>query len=229
MCRKKDAGFLEAKEVQNKKILIGLVLFLIIILVAGCPPRQEPPSSIDLEKQNLQRQINSDYRNPELHYKLGKLYQVGGFWVRAEQEFRIALNFDPVHKPSQAALVKTLFDSGQSVKAKETATFFMDFASPSETASLELGIYLQNENLDDNAFTCYQRALNLAPKSAKVNKHLGFFYLKKGDKENAKRYLIESFNANPYQPDVATELGKLGVPIEIVPLNKNPALSNPDK
>ena len=56
--------------------------------------------------------------------------------------------------------------------------------------------------------------------SAKVNKQLGFFYLKKGDKEKAKQYLIASFNANPFQPDVAGELGKLGVAIESKPAPK---------
>lgn len=145
---------------------------------------------------------------------MGKLHQASGLWSQAEHEFTVALSFDPVHRPSQAAIVKILFDSAQSAKAKLSADFYMNQASTSDIGSLELGIAFQNEGLDDYALTCYQKALSIAPSSPKVNKQLGFFYLKKGDNEKAKGYLIRSFQADPYQPDVAGELGKLGVAIQ---------------
>lgn len=194
---------------------------IVFILITGCIPRKaENLSSQDIARQKLQKQIEHDYRNPDLHYQLGKLYQSSGLWAQAEQEFRVAINYNLVHKPSQAALVKTLFDSGQSSEAKTTAKVFMDAASVSDTAALELGIALQNEGLDDYALICYQNSLALAPTSYKANKQLGFFYLKKGDKEKAKQYLIASFNSNRFQPDVAEELGKLGVAIESQPAPK---------
>jgi len=203
--------------VSIKKLLSGLVLLFCIILLGACSPRTERPTTKETAKQKLIGKISSDYDNPDLHYQLGKLHQSDGLWFQAEHEFRVALYNDPAHRPSQAALVRILLDSGQSAKAKESAKFFMDFASPSETATLELGIAFQDENLDDYALACYQKALNMSPASARVNKQLGFFYLKKGDKENAKKYLITSFNANPYQPDVAGELGRLGVAIQAAP------------
>ena len=205
----------------TKRSILSLVLLIVFILITGCIPRKaENLSSQDIARQKLQKQIEHDYRNPDLHYQLGKLYQSSGLWAQAEQEFRVAINYNLVHKPSQAALVKTLFDSGQSSEAKTTAKVFMDAASVSDTAALELGIALQNEGLDDYALICYQNSLALAPTSYKANKQLGFFYLKKGDKEKAKQYLIASFNSNRFQPDVAEELGKLGVAIESQPAPK---------
>lgn len=144
----------------------------------------------------------------------GKLHQANGFWSQAEHEFTVALSFDPVHRPSQAAMVKILFDSGQSARAKLSADFYMNQALTSSVGSLELGTAFQNEGLDNYALTCYQKALSLAPTEAKVNKQLGYYYLKKGDNEKAKGYLIRSFQTDPYQPDVAGELGKLGVAIQ---------------
>lgn len=211
-----------------KKLSFGLVLLFCIILLGDCHPPREKPTSIDETKLKLQRQIDLDYRNPGLHHQMGKIYQSNGLWYQAENEFRVALSFDPVHKPSQAALVRILVDSGQYGQAKESAKFFMNSAFTSENASLELGISFQNENLDDYALSCYQKALSLVPASARVNKQLGFFYLKKGDKEKAKQHLIISFNANPYQPDVAGELGRLGVAIQSTPPPKPKPSVQPD-
>ena len=143
-----------------KKLLLGLVLLFCIILLGCTPGTREKPSSQDVEKQKLQKQIENDYRNPDLHYRLGKLNQAGGLWSQAEHEFRVVLSFDPVHRPSQAAMVRILLDSGQGGQAKESTTYFMNSASTSDAASLDLGIAFQNEGLDDYALTCYQKALS---------------------------------------------------------------------
>jgi len=39
--------------------------------------------------------------------------------------------------------------------------------------------------------------------------------LGKGDKDRAKEYLVRSFQLDPTQPEVAGELGKLGVEVKI--------------
>jgi hypothetical protein len=56
-----------------------------------------------------------------------------------------------------------------------------------------------------------------------VNKEMGLYYLDKGDKVLAKEYLIRSFNLDPNQPDVAGELGRLGVEVKIPGQMKKPA------
>ena len=54
----------------------------------------------------------------------------------------------------------------------------------------------------------------MAPDSARINRDLGYYYLRKGDKNLAKDYLSRSFNIDPMQPEVAEELGRMGVVIE---------------
>jgi tetratricopeptide (TPR) repeat protein len=69
--------------------------------------------------------------------------------------------------------------------------------------------------LDEYALTCYQQALRLAPNSAKINRQIGYYYLSKGNKAQGKDYLSRSFQLNPNQPDVAGELGRLGVVVKV--------------
>ena len=205
-----------------RKYLFGLALLFCTILLGGCPPTDSggQATSAEQARKRIQRQIELNYKDPDAHYQMGKLHQASGFWSQAEHELTVALSFDPVHRPSQAAMVKILIDSGQSAKAKLSAEFYMNQASTSDVGSLNLGVAFQNEGLDDYALTCYQKALSLAPSSPKANKQLGYFYLKKGDNEKAKDYLIRSFQADPYQPDVAGELGRLGVAIQSSPTAK---------
>ena len=59
------------------------------------------------------------------------------------------------------------------------------------------------------------QALHLEPNSAKVHKQLGYYYLAKNDKVRAEEYLKRSFQLDPVQPEVAGELGKLGVEVRI--------------
>ena len=59
------------------------------------------------------------------------------------------------------------------------------------------------------------QAIHLAPTSAKVHKQLGYYYLSKNDKVHAEEYFKRSFNLDPVQPEVAGELGRLGVEVRI--------------
>ena len=55
----------------------------------------------------------------------------------------------------------------------------------------------------------------MAPSSAKAHKHTGFYYLTKNDNTRAKEHLTRSFQLDPKQPEVAGELGRLGVEVRI--------------
>jgi Flp pilus assembly protein TadD len=59
------------------------------------------------------------------------------------------------------------------------------------------------------------QALHLDPTLAKVHKQLGYYYLSKNDKVRAEEYLKRSFQLDPVQPEVAGELGRLGVEVRI--------------
>jgi len=167
------------------------------------------------EKAKLLKQIDKKYSDPDAHYRLGKLYQDDALWAQAEHHFSIALSFDPSHRKTQAARVKTLIETGDKAKSELLADEYISQASNSAACSLKLAIAFQKEMLDDYALACYQQSLNLAPNSAKINRQIGYYYLSKNDRETAKGYLVRSFQLDPLQPEVAGQLGKLGVAIQV--------------
>jgi Tfp pilus assembly protein PilF len=206
---------------------IGLTLLICTCLLSGCnssrkdtnarPPRVDEVAKTDAEqkKARLLRQIDRKFENPGAHFELGQLYQADGLWAQAENEYKTALNFDPAYRQAQAARVKVLMQGGDETMAKLLANEYISQASNSAAGSLRLALAFQKEMLDEYALACYQQALHLAPTSAKINRQIGYYYLSKNDRVRAVEYLKHSFELNPMQPEVAGELGRLGVTIQI--------------
>ncbi len=202
-------------------VLSCSLLTLAILLLDGCAK----PKASDIDKKvitpterkkaELLKKVDRKFENPEAHYQLGQLYQNEGRLVKAENEYNIALSFDPAHRNSQAAMVKVLLDSGNKPKSDLAADIYMNQVSAYAVESLKLAMAFQHQGLDDYALACYRQALNLAPNSAKINRQIGYYYLSKGNNERAEDYLIRSFQIDRNQPEVAGELGRLGVEIKI--------------
>ena len=210
------------REQIGKKISIGLALLACTFLLCSCNGKAKEPKGVsktvsvnEKEKARLLKEIDKTYENVDAHYKLGQLYLADGLWSQAEHQQSIALTFDPVHRKAQAARVKALLGAGDNTKAQLLAEEYVKQASISAAASLELGLAYQDQNLDDYALKCYQQALQMAPNSAKINRQIGYYYLSKGNRDIAREYLSRSFQLNPNQPEVAGELGRLGVPVRI--------------
>ena len=189
------------------------------VLIGGCKTTQQKQEasivSADQHRAKLLQRIEKKYEDPEAHYQLGKLYQGDGLWQKAEFEFNVAMGYDPTHRKAEAALIRTLIDSGNQARATLMAENFMNQASYSASASLMLGRAFQKELLDDYALACYQQALSLAPNSAGLNKQIGYYYLSKADNVRAEEYLRRSFQLNPDQPEVAGQLGRLGIMVQV--------------
>ena len=218
-----------------KKIAVSLVLLACILILAGCNEGEKAGKTKDigktaaeLEKQKLLRQIEARYETPEPHYELGKIYQSQGRWPEADDQYSIALNFSPVHRRAQAARIKVLLNSGDKTKADTLNDIYMEQAAHSAAASLRLAVAFQQQQLDEHALKGYQQALRLAPNSATINKQIGFYYLSKNDKDRAKDYLTRSYQLGWNQPDVAGELGRLGVAIG-KPARKDQSAKNLEK
>jgi tetratricopeptide (TPR) repeat protein len=208
------------REQAGKQIIIVPALLICIFLLGGCNGGNKEPKGInkavsEKKKAKLLKRIDRKYEDVEAHYNLGRLYQAEGRWLQAENQYGVALNFDPVHRPSQAARVKVLMSSGDATKASLLADEYIKQASISAAGSLQLALAFQEQGVDDYALKCYQQALYLAPNSAKINRQIGFYYLSRGNKDMAREYLSRSFQLNPNQSDVAGELGRLGVVVRI--------------
>jgi tetratricopeptide (TPR) repeat protein len=173
----------------------------------------------------LQRELDKKWENPTAHFELGQLYHAAGDWSKAEYHYNIALGFNPAYRDVQAAIVKLQFDKGDRPKGEWAANTYMTQVASSPEQLLALGVSFQKQGLDDYALKCYQNALSSAPDSPTVNRQLGYYYLDKNKKDLAKEYFIRSFQFNPNQPDVATELGRLGVAVKI-PETATPSSEN---
>lgn len=205
---------------MNRIVTTGCLT--LALLLGGCDlfgPKdkldQVDPDVLYGEKGRLQREIDRKYDNPEAHYQLGKIYQGEGLLDRAEWEFTLALQFDPVMYKSQAAKVKVYHQMKQADRARITAEIYMQQAAASAQASSLLGKGFQQEQLDNYALACYQQALGMAPNSAALHKQIGYYYLAKGDTVRAEEYLRRSVQIDPYQPEVAEQLGRMGIVIQV--------------
>ena len=209
----------EAKMANISKTTI--ILLALTFLWAGCQQQNKKkigeiqPTKTDKLKQTLLNKIEKKYGDAESHYELGKLYYDDGLWNKSEWEFNVAMGYDPAHRRAQAAMIKTLLAAGSDQKAKLMAEIYMNQAGTSAEASLLLGRAFQKELLDEYALDCYQQALALAPNSAVLHRQVGYYYLSKGDKVRAEENLKRSFQIDPYQAEVAGELGRMGIVVQI--------------
>ena len=184
----------------------------LLCMSIGCESPSKSPSKVT--KADLLYQLERKFENPDVHCKLGQLYCDEGQYAKAEYHFNTALAFDPVHRPTQAAMVNVFAKRGDKAKAQLYADMYIKQAASSVSQLLQLGQAFQRQDSDEYALTCYQQALGLSPDSPEANKHMGYYYLAKADSSRAQEYLTRSFQANPNQPDVALELGRLGVVVE---------------
>lgn len=225
-----------AREVKSKKlnarvfafdccsVLSALVyLFLCAALLVGCNNSASNRAELDRiretpaaqRKAELLKLLDRKFENPDAHFELGRVYQAEGLWSKAEQRYNWALSFDPAHREAQAAMVKLFLESGDTAKSRTYADIYMNQVAGSPSQALRLGVAFQEQQLDEYALACYQKALDLAPNSAKIYKQMGYYYLSKNDKARATEYLSRSFQFDPNQPEVAGELGRLGVEVRI--------------
>ena len=174
-------------------------------------------SASEARKSELLTAIGARYENPQAHYELGKIYHQEGRFERAEFHYNVAMGFDPTHRRAQAAMVKLFKDRNDPQRAKITAEMYINQASTTADALMALGRGFQRERLDDYALTCYRRAQELSPNAAPIHKQLGYFYLSKGDNARAETHLRRSFEIDPHQPDIAADLGRMGVRVQVPP------------
>ncbi len=210
------------KGVWQTKFLGSCVLTCVLLFVGGCglfggEKKAEQIGKMPEEEKRaeLLKSIDRKFDNAQAHYELGRTYQADGLWMQAETCYNTALRFDPGHRGAQAAMVKVLLDSGNTARGELYADIYMNQVASSAAGSLRLGLAFQKERLDEYALNCYRQAQRLAPTSAKIQRQIGYYYLSKNDRVLAKEYLMRSFELDPKQAEVAGELGRLGVAVEI--------------
>jgi tetratricopeptide (TPR) repeat protein len=194
---------------------------LCVLLVFGCQRADAPGvarnvrTAADIRKAELIKELDRKWENPAAHYELGQLYHAASDWSKAEWHYNIALGFNPAYRDAQAAIAKLQLDKGDKAKGEWAAKAYMAQVASSPEQMVALGVAFERQGLDGYALKCLKDALAMAPDSYTVNRQLGYYYLARNQKESAKEYFIRSFQINSNQPDVAGELGRLGVAVRI--------------
>jgi len=205
------------------RLLYGIVIMITLIICgSGC----QPPAATDAapqvyeggsQKAVLLEQIQQKYENPAAHYQLGRIYHAEGRYEKAEFEYRVALGFDPVNYLARAGIVKALADQGKQAASADAAWKYINQEADSPDSALRLGRAFEIVGLPQYALQSYQQAQFLAPNSADVYRRLGLYYQSRGDQVLAEQYLRQSFQLDPYQPEVAAALGRMGIIVESPP------------
>jgi tetratricopeptide (TPR) repeat protein len=206
-----------------RRFLACVLLGSVLSVFSGCTgePRPRPPIeraptvTSDQTEAHLLAELDRKFENPQVHYELARLYHRSQNWEKANYHYKLALSFDPSNRAAQAGWVKMFIDRGDTAQGEQFANSYLRQAAISVGETLRLAWAFDEVGLDDYALRGFRQALDAAPDSFEVNKQVGFYYLGKGDNAKAKQYLMRSFELNPRQPDVAGELGRLGVVVEL--------------
>ncbi len=200
------------------KWLPGALLAFVLLALCGCgetgPSGRVGTVPYGRTEAELLAELDRKFENPPVHCELARLYHKSQNWEKADYYYNLALEFDPAFKPAQAGWVKMFVDRGDPSRAEQFASGFLRQAAISVTETLRLAEAYEQVGLDEYALRALKQAIDAAPDSAEANKQMGLYYLRKGDTAKTKQYLVRSFQLNPRQPDVAGELGRLGVVVE---------------
>lgn len=194
------------------------IVFLFLSFCGGCTNSTvvapSPAGPIPDKETYLLSQLDRKFENSEAHCELGRFYLSEGQYDKANYHLKVALGFDPAHRHCQAAFIHMLEQQGRTDEAALYVGRYQGqlFNSPNEL--VKLGKAFADEGLDNHALSTFQKALQIDPNNAEANKHLGLYYLSRDKQDQAKQYLSRSFALNPNQPDVAGELGRMGVIVE---------------
>lgn len=213
--------------IRGRGVSNGLGLLLVVCFVAipfvfacgGCNnpstmPHQHSTASIPDKETYLLNRLDQKFENSEVHCELGRFYLSEGRWDKANYHLKVALGFDPAHRHCQAAFINMLEKQGKSSEAALYVGRYQGQLFNSPTELVKLGKAFADEGLDKHALSTFQKAMQINPNVAEANKHLGLYYLSRNELAQAKQYLSRSFDLNPNQPDVAGELGRMGVVVQ---------------
>ncbi len=202
---------------------------IIICVMAGCRTQANPTPgmatrTIPDKESYLLSKLQTRYQDPDTHCELGRYYLNQGLFDKAKYHLERALGFEASNRTAQAAYVRLTGKLQGEMAAQRLCAEYQRQILSSTTEMLALAKALGNEGLDTLSLDCFQKVLSIHPNSAEANRQLGYFYLARKNNDKAKLYFSKSFQLNSNQPDVAGELGRLGVTIETP--NRPPAPTN---
>jgi Flp pilus assembly protein TadD len=204
------------------------VISLTVCAITGCrtpstPRRDMAVDTIPDKESYLLSKLKTRYQDAETHSELGRYYLNEGMLDKAKYHLETALGFDSALRPAQAAHIKLTSQLEGDMAGQRLCAEYQRPLLSSAPEMIKLAKALGDEGLDTMALSCFQRILSSQPNSSEANRQLGYFYLTRKNEEKAKLHFSISFQLNPDQPDVAGELGRMGVTIQTPGLPPAPA------
>lgn len=137
--------------------------------------------------------------NFEAQMKAGEMYQQINNLEKAAQFYDAAAVLKPAEREKLVRLGNAYFDVKQYEKAESFYTQALEKKPDDISVRTDLGItFVERVNPDyDRAIKEFQESLKTSPKHEPTLYNLSIAYSKKGDTENAKKYLTQLEQANP--------------------------------
>ncbi|HEY8561529.1 MAG TPA: tetratricopeptide repeat protein [Pyrinomonadaceae bacterium] len=138
----------------------------------------------------------------EAQMRAGEMYQKIQNFEKAGVYFDAAAILKPTDRAQQVRLGNAFFDIRQFEKAETFYDQALEKKPDDIAVRTDLGItFLERQNPDyDRAIKEFQESLKLNPKHEPTLYNISAAYYRKGDQENAQKYLAELEQANPKSP-----------------------------
>jgi Tfp pilus assembly protein PilF len=162
-------------------------------------------------EQAFHQALNADPTYAAAHYNLNLMLRNSGRLDEADAEFWIAVELGVADR--EMAVVRLALDymqRGDPRRAEQVLAEGRRRLPEAALVWLNSGVFLGDQGRFEEARTCLERAVRLAPANPIARKNLGVALLALGDRDGARRELAESLRLDPAQDDVRRQLAALG-------------------
>lgn len=161
----------------------------------------------------LQRALQSDDKDAEIWYSLGRARMMQGNYTAAEQAFHRALILAPTSVKAENNLGLTYEAENRNSEALAAYAAAIAWQQridhPSEQPLLNYGTLLISQNRSAEAVTALESAARIAPANAKCHEQLARAYEQTGEMEKAQRQMEEAVRLDNGNARLHYQLGQM--------------------
>jgi tetratricopeptide (TPR) repeat protein len=230
---------------------------LVVALTSGCVQcgdRGDRPTPEDLARQRtlsraaqaaidrgdwptalggLERLVVEVPNSPEVHQRLGRVFQALGDPARAEAAYRRALELEPEYADALTGLGEVEADRGRLAEAARHIAAAIEIDPARAEAHIAQGRVLESLGRPDEALAAYFRALGCEPSSAEALRRAAVIQLARGRNDQALARLTLALELAPGDDEARYHRGRaflaLGHELEAVEDLRTAAASLSDR
>ena len=156
-------------------------------------------------------------RSPEVHYRLGQVFQAKGRLPEAEASYRRALGFDKEYVAAMIGLGSIDLAAGRSAEALIRFDAAIELDPHHAEAHLERARALESLGRSDEALSAYFRTLEFNPNSRQARLRVATLQLAQGQPEQAHARLDTLVEQNPDDAEALHQRGRAHMAMNHLP------------